>query len=193
MAPLEETLAAAGGVGRAASVDVRDVVALRHFLAGLPAEWAPRIVVPAAGIARVAPFAALSDEDWRESLDTNLLGAIHLYREALPGVLSGQGHLFAVLSIAARRGFENWSAYAASKWALRGVFECLREELRGTGVLLSAIYAGATASPLWDALDGEWDRSAMIEADEVARTVVWALESGGAVEEILIRPRGGDL
>lgn len=191
---LEESLAEAGGGGRVAVVDVRDPEAVRSAIAQAKANGlSPPIAIPAAGVARVGPFEELSDDDLRESVETNLLGALHLYRAVLPAARASEGHLFAILSAAALRVFPSWTAYCASKWALRGAFEALREELKGSGVRLTAIYPGATATPLWDQVPGPWDRSAMIAPEEIAKAVVWALDSEVSVPEIHLQPPGGDL
>jgi len=153
-------------------------------------------VVPAAGLARIARFEALDAAAFDEVVAVNLLGAANLFRAFLPGLRSrGRGALVPILSVASRSAFPEWSAYAASKWGLLGLVESLRLELAGTGVRILAITPGATDSPLWDDLPGAWDRRKMIPAEEVARAVTWALEAGEevAVEEIRLRPPGGDL
>jgi NAD(P)-dependent dehydrogenase (short-subunit alcohol dehydrogenase family) len=108
---------------------------------------------------------------------------------------AGAGTLVAILSVAARRVFPGWSAYCASKWGLLGLVETLRAELAGSGVRVLALTPGATATPLWNAIEGEWDRSRMIPPGEVARALLWALEAGERVqiEEIRLQPPGGDL
>ena len=100
-----------------------------------------------------------------------------------------------MLSVAAQRGFPGWSAYCASKWGVRGLLAALREELNGSGIRLTAIYPGATATDLWDLLPGEWDRAAMVPAADVAASVEWALglSPGAALEEIHLGPAGGAL
>lgn len=195
-AALEATLAAAGGNGMALVVDVRDAGAVQTAVErARAAGFVAQVVVPSAGVARIAPFAALGPDAWRESLETNLLGAIFLYRAFLPDLREKGGHLFALLSVAAKSGFPNWSAYAASKWGLRGAVAALREELRGTSVRLTEIYPGATDSPLWEGVPGDWDRSSMIAPEAVARALVWALDADPTanVEEIHLQPRGGNL
>lgn len=192
--PLEAALAESGGNGRVAVADVREEKALTSVVqdereSGLE----PTIAIPAAGVARVAPFDELSEGDIRATLETNLLGALHLYRSVLPAAKRSGGHLFAILSAAALRGFPNWVAYGASKWALRGAFEALREELNGSAVRTTAIYPGATATPLWNEVPGTWDRSKMIAPEEVANAIVFALDSTAAVPEIHLQPTGGDL
>lgn len=194
--PLAATLRAAGSKGIAVVTDVRDGRAVQLAVdQGIAAGFRPQVVVPSGGVACVAPFGELSPEAWRESLETNLLGAVFLFRACLPGLLQGGGHLFSLLSVAAKKGFPNWSAYAASKWGLRGAVAALREELVGSPVRLTEIYPGATDSPLWEAVPGEWNRAAMISPEAVAKAVVWALEADPttSVDEIHLQPRGGNL
>ena len=194
--PLAATLRVAGSKGMVVVVDVRDGLAVqaaveRAEAAGL----APQVVVPSAGIARIAPFEELAPEALQESIATNLLGALFLYRACLPGLRQRGGHLFALLSVAAKRGFSGWSGYCASKWGLRGAVAALREELVGSPVRLTEIYPGATDSPLWEGVPGEWNRGSMISPEAVAKAIVWALEADptSSVEEIHLQPRGGNL
>ncbi len=194
--PLAATLRVAGGKGIAVVADVRDARAVQAAVEqAMAAGYRPQVVVPSAGIACVAPFAVLEPETWRASLETNLLGAVFLYRACLPDLLRSGGHIFALLSVAAKKGFPDWSAYAASKWGLRGAVAALREELSGTRVRLTEIYPGATDSPLWEQVPGEWNRPSMITPEAVAKAVVWALEAdpSAKVEEIHLQPRAGNL
>ena len=95
--------------------------------------------------------------------------------------------------MAATTGFPTWSGYCASKWGLAGLVAALRAELAGSGVLISALYPGAVDTPLWDDLAGEWDRSRMVPAAEVARALLYALDVAepALVEEIRIGPAAG--
>jgi NAD(P)-dependent dehydrogenase (short-subunit alcohol dehydrogenase family) len=204
---LEETLAAAaeaGGpaahrdaAGLALACDVRDPDSVARAAAAVEERWgAAEVVVPAAGVARIEPLEETSPADFAEVLDTNLTGAFLLLRALLPGMKRrGRGWIFPILSVAARRGFPGWSAYCASKWGLAGLVAALREELAGSGVRVTALYPGATATGLWDALPGEWDRAAMVPPGEVARAVAFALEADPAatVEEVHLGPAGGAL
>lgn len=194
--PLDATLRVAGGKGIAVVADVRDAEAVTLAIEkAREAGLVPQVVVPSAGVARVGSFATLEPAAWRESLETNVLGAIFLYRACLPDLLERGGHLFALLSVAAKRGFPEWSAYAASKWGLRGAVAALREELSGTPVRVTEIYPGATDSPLWERVPGEWNRASMISPEAVAKAIVWALAADptASVEEIHLQPRGGNL
>ena len=194
--PIHATLRVAGGKGMALVADVRDAGAVQTAIEkAVAAGYPPQVVVPSAGIARVATLATMEPAVLRETIETNLIGALFLYRACLPDLLQSGGHLFALLSVAAKKGFPNWSAYAASKWGLRGAVAALREELAGSAVRVTEIYPGATDSPLWEKVPGEWNRASMISPEAIAKAIVWALEADPttSVEEIHLQPRGGNL
>jgi NAD(P)-dependent dehydrogenase (short-subunit alcohol dehydrogenase family) len=198
-APLEATLAAAGASaeGLALPCDVRDAAAVATAAAAVEARWgAADLVVPAAGAAHIRPFEELSAEGFATTVETNLTGAFLLLRALLPAMRRrGRGWIFAILSVAARRAFPGWAAYCASKWGLAGLLAALREELAGSGVRLTSIYPGATDTPIWEAVPGEWDRAVMMSPAEVARALGCALDADprALVEEIHLGPARGAL
>jgi 3-oxoacyl-[acyl-carrier protein] reductase len=197
--PLEETLALAGA--REGSLlfpcDVRDAEAVERCAGEIRARWgAADVVVPAAGTTSLAAVDQTAPEDFNDVLTTNLTGVFLLLRALLPAMKErGGGWIFPLLSVAARRAFPGWGAYCASKWGLRGLIEVLREELKGTGVRVTALFPGATDTPIWDRLPGTWDRAAMVRPQEVARALAYALEADPTtlVEEIHLGPAGGAL
>ncbi len=196
-APLEKTLADCGGSGWSFAVDVREPDSVAAVAERLVEEGvAPDAVIAAAGVARVGRFAELPAAAFTETVETNLLGAANLFRAFLPAMSArGTGTLVAIASVAARQVFPGWSAYSASKWGLLGMIGALREELTGTGVRIFTLTPGATETPLWDDVPGDWDRTRMISTEEVAEALLWALEWKGAsvVEEIRLQPPGGNL
>ncbi len=197
--PLAEALELAGAAesGLALPCDVRDSEAVAQCAAEIQARWgAADVVVPAAGTTSLAPVEQVAPEDFTDILSTNLTGVFLLLRALLPAMKErGRGWIFPLLSVAATKGFPSWGAYCASKWGLRGLVEVLREELRGTGVRITALFPGATDTPIWDRLPGTWDRAAMVRPQEVARALAYALEADPStlVEEIHLGPAGGAL
>ncbi len=197
--PLAETLTAAGQAaeGAALACDVRDPRAVERAAAEVRGRWgAAEVLIPAAGVTRVAPLAELPPEAFAETVDTNLTGTFLLLRSFLPEMVErGSGWVFPVLSTAATRGFSGWSAYCASKWGVAGLVASLREETRGSGVRIVALYPGAIDTPIWDDIPGSWDRAAMVPPEEVARAILFALDADprALVEEVHVGPAGGAL
>ena len=199
-APLAATLAAAGlgpDRGLALPCDVRDPAAVGEAVRAVHERFgAAEIVVPAAGQVRLGPLAEISPAEFADTVAVNLTGVFVLLRALLPEMLRrGRGWIFVILSVAARRAFPAWGAYAASKWGLAGLVASLREELAGTGIRLTALYPGAADTPIWEGLPGSWDRAAMLPAREAARAVGYALDADprALVEELHLGPAGGAL
>jgi NAD(P)-dependent dehydrogenase (short-subunit alcohol dehydrogenase family) len=183
--------------GRAITCDVRDAAAVEQAAAAIEARWgAANVVVPAAGVAHIAPFEELSAAAFAATLDTNLAGAFLVMQAFLPAMRRrGEGWIFAILSVAARRGFPGWAAYCASKAGLAGLLAALRLELQGSGVRLTAIYPGAADTAIWEQVPGTWDRAAMMPAAAVAQALGNALDADRRtlIEEIHLGPAGGAL
>lgn len=133
------------------------------------------VLVNAAGVFDLASVAQTSGEVLRRNLDVNLVGAFNVTRAFLPGMLAaGSGLVINVGSVAGWRAFPENSAYAASKFGLRGFHEVLLEELRGTGVRACLLEPGAVDTPIWDPLDPDAaphlpNRARMLRAEDVAR------------------------
>jgi NAD(P)-dependent dehydrogenase (short-subunit alcohol dehydrogenase family) len=80
-----------------------------------------------------------------------------------------------ILSVAAKTGFANWSSYCMSKFALEGLSQSIREELREHKIRVINIYPAATDTEIWSNVEGDWPRHKMISPEEVASAVVFAL------------------
>jgi 3-oxoacyl-[acyl-carrier protein] reductase len=100
-----------------------------------------------------------------------------------------------ILSIAAKTGFANWSAYCMSKFALEGLSRCLREELRDRKIRVINVYPAATDTNIWNNIEGEWPRHKMISPEDVASTIAFALSRPADVtlENISISSLTGNL
>jgi len=94
------------------------------------------------GLAESAPL-----EEWRAAIETNLIGAYHCARAAIPHLkAAGGGWIIGIGSGAARRGYAGMSAYSASKFGLLGLNESLAEELREHRIKVSTILPGSIAT-----------------------------------------------
>ncbi len=134
-----------GGVAHAYQVDVADEAAMRAFAATVAAEHGvPDVVVNNAGVGHAGPFLATTTEQWRRVLDVNLWGVIHgcrVFGELM--VERGEGgQLVNLASAAAYTPTRLLPVYSTSKAAVLMLSECLRAELAGSGIGVTAICPG---------------------------------------------------
>ena len=82
-----------------------------------------------------------------------------------------------------------------SKFALEGFSQCVREELRDRKIRVINVYPAATATEIWDQIDGKWPRKKMMGATEVGDAVVFALArpTDTLVENITLSSLAGNL
>lgn len=144
-AGVEETAASIDGPVLTRTLDVRDRQAQMTFAAEV-ARWAPApvgMVFNNAGVTVLQGVADASPEDDEWVLDVNLHGVIHGVRAFLPVLLEQRsGAIVNTSSVFGLLGFPHQSAYCASKFAVRGYTDALRQELRGTGVRAVVVHPG---------------------------------------------------
>jgi NAD(P)-dependent dehydrogenase (short-subunit alcohol dehydrogenase family) len=89
-------------------------------------------------------FAVLTDEDWQQTLDTNLLAAVRLDRALLPGMLNQRSGVIVHISSIQRRLplFEATLAYAAAKAALTTYSKGLSKEVGPKGIRVNTVAPG---------------------------------------------------
>lgn len=127
-------------------------------------------------------------------LSTNVASAYHLTRGLVGDMIARRtGHIVMMCSTASITAYTNGGSYCISKFALLGMSRVLREELKESGVRVTAILPGATLTASWEGADLPPDRF-MQPADVAA--AVWtacALPPTAVIEEILLRPQLGDI
>jgi len=134
----------------AISVDVADARAVQSAVGdAVNAFGAPALVIASAGIVIPHIFEELAISAFKQTMDVNYLGSVYLVRAALPSMqLAGQGHIVLVSSGAGLLGVYGLSAYTPTKFALRGLAEVLRAELRPEGINVSVVYPPDTDTPM---------------------------------------------
>ena len=95
----------------------------------------------------------------------------------------------------ASSSFPGSAAYTATKYGLQGFSRVLAEEMRPHGVRVGILSAGATDTPLWDAVPAPPDRARMLKVEQIAETALLmaTLAPGAALEEVTLLPQGGVL
>lgn len=86
------------------------------------------VLVHNAGIADLGTIAESTVEQWRNTLEANVIAVAELTRLLLPALRAGQGHVVLINSGAGLRANAGWASYAASKFGLRAFGDALRQE-----------------------------------------------------------------
>ncbi|HYC71192.1 MAG TPA: SDR family oxidoreductase [Opitutaceae bacterium] len=152
------------------------------------------VLVNNAGAFEGATFARTSAAMFDRLLAANLRSAFLVTRAFLPAMLRrGEGDVFFLSSIAGKQAYPNGAAYCAAKFGLTGLAQVLRAETKGTGVRVCSVHPGATWTPSWEGSGFGPER--MMAAEDIARAIleIWRLDRRAVVDEVTLRPLGGDL
>jgi NADP-dependent 3-hydroxy acid dehydrogenase YdfG len=136
----------------------------------------------------------LADGDpdrWREMVLTNVYGPMILVKAALPALTESRGRIVFVGSVA---GFKHTpgNVYSVTKWAVTGLAENTRMLVTGSGIGVTLVAPGRVDTPFWDNRDDGRPAGPTLVAEDIARTVVWALEqpAGVDINTVVVRPVG---
>jgi len=102
-----------------------------------------------AGIAVAGPLEFLPIDRLRHQLEINVIGQVAVTQKMLPLIRKGQGRIINTSSIAGFTAFPFKGAYAASKFAIEGLSDSLRRELRPWRIPVSIIEPGVIKTPIW--------------------------------------------
>jgi 3-dehydrosphinganine reductase len=107
------------------------------------------VLINNAGITYPAAFVDTPRDMVDQLLRINFLGTVDITRAFLPAMIaSGSGQIAIVSSLAGVLGIYGFSAYAASKFALRGFAECLRQELLAHAITVTLVFPPDTDTPM---------------------------------------------
>jgi NADP-dependent 3-hydroxy acid dehydrogenase YdfG len=142
------------------------------------------VVFANAGFGAARGFLKESPDVWRSMVLTNVYGAALTIRATMTALTEARGHLLLTGSVAGRRALPG-SLYSCTKWAVTAMGEAARQELEGTGVRVTLIEPGIVVTPFYDS-----PVSGGLEADDIARTVMWVVSQPARVDvnEVLVRP-----
>lgn len=104
----------------------------------------------AGALGAVGDVSSLAAEDWRATLETNLVSAFYGAKHQVPPMRAqGSGVLLFTSSFVGQGiGFPGLSAYGASKAGLVGLVQCLAVELGASGIRVNALLPGGTKTPM---------------------------------------------
>ncbi|WP_405544378.1 SDR family oxidoreductase [Streptomyces phaeochromogenes] len=196
----------------AETVDVSDEEAMEKLAEKVAAEYGVvDVLVNNAGIGLSGSFLDTTTEDWRNVLDVNLWGVIHgcrLFGKQMAERGQG-GHIVNTASAAAYLPSRTLPAYSTSKAAVLMLSECLRAELAGQGIGVTAICPGfintnITSTARFTGVDAVEEKRRQKKSarlyglrnyppEKVAEAVLRAVVRNQAVVPVTAEARGGRL
>ncbi|MEU5291789.1 SDR family oxidoreductase [Streptomyces umbrinus] len=196
----------------AETVDVSDEQAMEKLAEKVAAEYGVvDVLVNNAGIGLSGSFLDTTAEDWRNVLDVNLWGVIHgcrLFGKQMAERGQG-GHIVNTASAAAYLPSRTLPAYSTSKAAVLMLSECLRAELAGQGIGVTAICPGfintnITSTARFTGVDAVEEKRRQKKSarlyglrnyppEKVAEAVLRAVVRNQAVVPVTAEARGGRL
>lgn len=143
------------------------------------------VLINNAGISMRALFADLDLQVIRKLMDTNFWGTVYCTKYALPYLLKNKGSVVGVSSIAGKKGLPGRTGYSASKFAMEGFLETLRNENLRNGLHVLVACPGFTASNIRSTAlskDGTMqggsprNEQSMMQPEEVAEAIYYAVQ-----------------
>ncbi|QSB04309.1 SDR family oxidoreductase [Natronoglycomyces albus] len=151
-------------------------------------------IVHNAGVAAISAVADLSVDQWQDHMNVNVIAPAELTRLLLPQLRQSRGHVVFVNSGAGLRTGPQWSAYGASKHALRSMADALRVEEQANGVRVTSVYPSHFDTDMQrkvrHAVGSDYDP----QRATTPETIAWYIASfvhapaDGVVNEVRIEP-----
>ncbi|MFD4428086.1 SDR family oxidoreductase [Nocardia sp. NPDC058497] len=150
------------------------------------------VLVHNAGIADLGTVAESSVEQWRSTLEVNLIAVAELTRLLLPALRAANGHVVLINSGAGLRANPGWGSYAASKFGLRAFADALR--LEEPALRVTSLFPGRIDTDMQRAIVADEGREYQPEEFLTPETVAGAVRTAvdtprdGHPTEIVLRP-----
>ena len=146
----ESIRGAGGAVLLARDLDVADRGAVLALAADVLEKSGPvDVLANVAGVALFAQVEDMSHSDWERVVNINLWGVIHMIEAFAPAMIkAGRGHVVNVSSLAGLMGVPWHLVYSATKFAVNGLSEVLRLDLKKHGVGVTLVCPGAVDTGL---------------------------------------------
>ena len=194
----------AGGCAVAVECDVADEASAHAFIATTVEQVGGLdILVNNAGVMLLGPIEGADTDQWRQMMDVNVLGLLYCTQAALPHLRDGgHGHIVNVSSVAGRSASAFVGVYNATKWAVTGFSEALRQEAAMSRIRVTCIEPGMVETELpshntnplvverIDKLKEKYGE--VLESEDIADAILHAVTAPPRVNvnEVLIRPSG---
>ena len=191
---------AKGGEGLAIACDASSQASAVMAVSSTVDKWGKvDILVNNAGVMYLGSVAGANTEDWRKMFDINVLGLMYFTHAVLPVMKKTGGNIVNVSSVSGRVVNARSAAYSATKFAVNGFSDGLRQEVAKDNIRVTIIEPGAVLTELTDHITDEATKANVKEwvatmtaltSEDIARAVTYAVGQPDHVNvnEIMIRP-----
>ena len=154
----QHAVEAEGSKAVAVQCDVSDPTAVDAAFGEVEAAFGRvTILVNNAGVTRDGLVARMTDDAWREVIDTNLTGAFNTIRRATPGMMRQRyGRIVNVASVAGQSGQAGQANYAAAKAGLLGLSRSIARELAPRNITCNVVAPGPIVTAMTADMPAEW-------------------------------------
>ena len=159
---------------------------VKHLFDGM--KQPPEMVIHSAGSGYFGELEEQEPEEIQKLIDNNLNSAIHALRELVQRYKDQPIKVVMIMSTAAQQPKAQESTYCAVKWAVKGLIESVRLELKGKPMKIIAVYPGGMDTEFWKTSGNTMDTSHFMQAEDAAEMLHTALSSigNGYVSDITV-------
>ena len=149
------------------------------------------VLVNAAGIGIIKSSDILTEDEFMQTIHTNLFAPFLLVKAFLPNMKeTKKGLIINIPGILGKVPMLGAAAYSASKYGLNGMMQSIREEVKRTEIRITNLFIGGVDTPFWDTIDLRVQRDKMVMAEEAAKAI-WFLcqqPTSAVVSEMVVQP-----
>jgi 3-oxoacyl-[acyl-carrier protein] reductase len=152
--------------------DVRHFSAQQKAVDAVIGKWgALDVLVANAGLGHFGSVETLTEQQWLETIDTNLTGVFYSVKASLQALKKSKGYIITMASLAGTNFFAGASAYNASKFGLVGFTQAVMLDLRSYGIKVTTIMPGSVATEFGGAT-GNPEDAWKIQPEDIGQMVV---------------------
>ncbi len=135
----------------------------------------PKMIIHCAGSGYFGPLEKQTSDNIEQLLKSNVLSSTYVLQQAVKHFKNQPIRVVVVMSTAALQAKAGETTYCAAKWAVKGLVESLRLELKGCAMQLICVYPGGMDTDFWPSSGKKMDTSGFMQAEEAAIMIKQAL------------------
>ncbi|KWX84184.1 oxidoreductase [Paenibacillus riograndensis] len=182
---LKDTAAGIPGVFGLYACDVTDEEQVQNTFADILSVYGRiDVLLNNAGYGRFAAFTDMESREFDDMMDVNYMGIVRCTKAVVPHMLErGSGQIVNVASMAGKIGTARSVAYTATKHAVLGFTNALRQELRRQGIIVASVNSGPVGTEFFRTADpcGSYEKSVarmMMTPEHVSKKIVKLIDKG---------------